>query len=190
MSLIPVSTREDIYRNYLHKDFLDQLYYTTPDEVIKYYGRFVLTQFLSGGQATALYCGEYIENSHDEDNQKETNLNAEISASIDIKKKGQTRSNNGIPYQSILIGREPGSSMSITNKFQNIKFSLRTLGGLPAYSQFTVPKDINSLVFDISTWSRSLENSSNLTIAELTEESLIPISDLIEEDNLKQAFYT
>lgn len=80
--------------------------------------------------------------------------------------------------------------MSITNKFQNIKFSLRTLGGLPAYSQFTVPKDINSLVFDISTWSRSLENSSNLTIAELTEESLIPISDLIEEDNLKQAFYT
>jgi hypothetical protein len=188
--LIPVSTREDIYRNYLHKDFLDQLYYTTPDEVIKYYGGFVLTQFLSGGQATALYCGEYIENSHDEDNQKETNLNAEISASIDIKKKGQTRSNNGIPYQSILIGREPGSSMSITNKFQNIKFSLRTLGGLPAYSQFTVPKDINSLVFDISTWSRSLENSSNLTIAELTEESLIPISDLIEEDNLKQAFYT
>lgn len=193
--LIPANIRKDIYRNYMHKDFVDQLYYSSTDELIKYYGGFLLTKFLSGGQATALYSGMYIENSHDEDNQRESYFNTEISASVDVTQSGQskqsitTRSNDGLPYQSVLIGRTPGSYMSYTNKFQNIEFSLRTLGGLPAYSQFTVPKDINSLVFDISAWSKSLENASSLTIAELTQESLIPISDFIEEDNLKEALY-
>lgn len=66
---------------------------------------------------------------------------------------------------------------------------MRTLGGLPAYSQFTVPKEINTAVFDISSWSQSLANASNLTIVELIDDSLVPISEFIEEDNLKEALY-
>lgn len=188
---IPSSSQKDIYRNYLCKDFTKELYYTTPDEIIQNYGGFVLTQFISGAQATALYCGQYIEYSHDKDLQRETNLNTEISASIGVKEgaKTRTRSESIEPYQGILIGRRPGSSMSTTKKFRNIKFSLRTLGGLPSYSQFTVPKDINSMVFDLSLWSKSLENTSNLTIADLPKGSLIPLSDFVEEDNLKEAFY-
>ena len=187
--LIPMNIRKDIYRNYMHSSFVDQLYYSSTDELIKFYGGFILTKFLSGGQANALFSGQYLENSHDEDNQREDNLNSEINASINTGNGGSSTRNTVLSYQNDLIGRQPGSSMSYTNKFQNIKFSLRTLGGLPAYTQFTVPKDINSHVFDISAWSQSLGNSSNLTIAELIDESLIPISDFIEEDNLKKALY-
>lgn len=185
-----MNIRKNIYNNYTKKSFKDQLYYGSIDELIKNYGGFVLTKFLSGGQATALYSGVYIENTTDTDIQKESNLNTEISATIDISKPTTKTKSTSNSSQNVYLGKDPSMGISTTKKFQSIQFSLRTQGGLPAYSQFSVPKDVNSITFDLSAWSRSLENTTNLTIAELIDESLIPISEFIEENNLKELIYS
>lgn len=184
---------KDLSRNYIKKTFIDDLYYLSSKEFLELYGGFVLTNFTTGGKAHVLYWGQYKDGIHDEDGQRETNLNSEIEASYDIMAKissnsspGSTRAYGFNLVNGVIIGRKPGSSMSMTNKFQKIKFSLETIGGLPAYSQFTIPKDINSVAVDLSAWSSSLADPQSHTITKLEDEGLLPIIAFIEEDNLQE----
>ena len=170
-------------------DFKNQLYHGSIDELMKNYGGFVLTKFLSGGQAIALYNGLYKSNIHEEEKIRENSMDSEINVSYSLEDSPKTRDLNNTPSQSLYIGKKPNQALSFTNKFQELQFSIRTLGGIPAYSQFSLPKDINSVVMDLSAWCASLSDEKNLTIAELIEDSFIPISDFIEEDNLKESLY-
>lgn len=76
--------KKEIRNNYLKSTFLKSLYYNSTEDFIKNYGGFVLTKFLSGGQATALYHGKYLESIHDVNSVKETELNKEINASLNV----------------------------------------------------------------------------------------------------------
>lgn len=174
---------------YVCVDFKNQLYHGSIDELMKNYGGFVLTKFLSGGQAIALYNGLYKSNIHEEEKIRENSMDSEINVSYSLEDSPKTRDLNNTPSQSLYIGKKPNQALSFTNKFQELQFSIRTLGGIPAYSQFSLPKDINSVVMDLSAWCASLSDEKNLTIAELIEDSFIPISDFIEEDNLKESLY-
>ncbi|GHV18536.1 hypothetical protein FACS1894169_15280 [Bacteroidia bacterium] len=191
---VPTSTREDIFEKYIDKEFTDKLYRNSTDEILKYYGGFVLIKFLTGGQAYALYDAEYKSNTHNEESKSEKDLNTEINATIDLKDKGQsesqtknTRSNE--TYKQFNLGRTPGTGSFETNSFKKIRFSVRTIGGLPGFTQFTAPKEIDEVTFNLTNWCNSLSNKQELTIVELPQESLIPLADFIEEDNLKEAFY-
>lgn len=183
--IAPQNVIDTIAKSYLKKSFLDQLHYTTPREFIQRYGGFVLSKFFSGGQATALFRGIHIASTTTSSTQKENNLNIEMKGSVQLEDKS-----NSSPAASLTIGRKSTDKVSTTRQFSSIAFSVRTLGGIPAFSQFTMPKELNEVVFDLSAWSQSLTTAENLTISELPEDALIPISEFIEEDNLKDIFYT
>ncbi len=189
---VPTSTREDIFEKYIHKEFTDKLYRNSTDEILEYYGGFVLVKFLTGGQAYALYDAEYKSNTHNEESKSEKSLDTEISATVDLKDKGESKTKSSLnsePYQRFNLGRPAGTGEFETNSFKKIRFSVRTIGGLPGYAQFTIPKEIDEVNFDLTNWCNSLSNKEELTIVELPEKSLIPIADFLEEDNLKEAFY-
>lgn len=189
---IPTSTREEILDKYLFKGFTDKLYSNSIDEILDIYGGFVLVKFLTGGQAYALYDAEYKGDTHNEESTSEKSLEAEMKATINLQDVGgaQTKSSaDGQPYQHFRLGRPAGTGESQSELFKTIAFSVRTIGGIPAYGHFTVPKEIDEVNFDLTKWCNSLSNKEELTIIELPEKSLIPITDFIEEDNLKEAFY-
>lgn len=183
--IAPQNVIDTIAKSYLKKSFLDQLHYTTPREFIQRHGGFVLSKFFSGGQATALFRGIQIESTTTTSTQQEINLNEEMKGSIQMKNNSDISA-----ASSLTIGRKSTDKVSTTKQFSSIAFSIRTLGGIPAFSQFTTPKELNEVVFDLSAWSQSLATAENLTISELPEDALIPISEFIEEDNLKDKFYT
>ena len=63
---------------------------------------------------------------------------------------------------------------------------LQIHGGTASYNQFTPPKDVNDAYFALSSWCKSLTDESNHTIADIPANSLIPLYEFIEEDNLKE----
>ena len=65
-------------------------------------------------------------------------------------------------------------------------YGLPTYGGTASYNQFTPPKDVNDAYFALSSWCKSLTDESNHTIADIPANSLIPLYEFIEEDNLKE----
>lgn len=104
--------KKEVRNNYLQNTFLKSLYYNSTDEFIKNYGGFVLTKFLSGGQATALYHGEYSESKHNENSVKEDEFNSEINASLNISQNV----GSNVAYQNVTVGRNE-SNVSITGNF-------------------------------------------------------------------------
>ncbi len=57
--------------DYLTEDFKEELYNLTPSEFFNNYGGFVLSSFITGGRATALYTGIYRNNESTRNERKE-----------------------------------------------------------------------------------------------------------------------
>src|SRR5690606_20024905 len=72
-----------IKEKYLNSFFLDELYNTPTSEFVDNYGGFVITDFVSGGRANALFSGVYTSNSNTETMEK--SMDNSISASYKIK---------------------------------------------------------------------------------------------------------
>ena len=164
--------------DYQHSTFADDLYNTHPTELISNYGGYALFRFISGGIATALYQGKYVGN--EEAAGKEKNMNTEVTGSYGFKVSGSTGSLSG----EFGIGKNFAESSSSTGKIQNLKTSVRTVGGSLATTSFTVPKDINSINVDLTSWVASLNNTSTHKIIDIADEGLIPLTDVILEQNI------
>lgn len=176
--------KEEIKDNYLAKSFVKNLHCITPDEFLDVYGGFVLTSFISGGQAVAMYEADYKESTSSQTSADdiENAFNKTISQSVNTSADGDGQSvtvGNGEKKQK---KEEEGNTAT---GFVDVSFSLRTLGGIPAYSQFTIPQSLDDVAFDLSAWSQSLTSTSNLTVVELPEKSLVPVIEFVEEENLR-----
>ena len=141
--------------------------------IVKYYGGFMLTKFLSGAQAHVIYNGQYTE--YNNYYSLETQMKKEMEATLFKKVDG-----------GIKIHREYNLEEDDNEKKTNINLSIITLGGIHAFSQFSAPIEIKNVDIDLSIWVNSLSDEKSLVIAELPEESLLPITTFIEEDNLKE----
>lgn len=192
---LPQYIRKNL-KKYLCKSFIDELYYLSHDEFIDIYGGFLLHHFFSGGHALALYSGEYSEKIHDEGKKKEAELTLEGSMmkSVNVSNKegtgnsGDANGKTGAEV-NVTIGKTTEDGSTYTDKFNKVEFAMATYGGLPSFSGFSVPKDLNTSSFNISSWCQSIASESNLTIVSLPDGALIPLTEFIEEDNLKEALY-
>lgn len=164
--------------DYQHSTFIDDLYNTHPTEIITNYGGYALFSFVSGGAATALYQGKYVGN--EAESGREKSMNTDITASYGFKVNGSTGNFSG----EFGIGKNFAESSSSTGKIQNLKTSVRTIGGSLATTSFTVPKDINSINVDLTNWVASLNNTSTHKIIDIADEGLIPLTDIILEKNI------
>lgn len=169
-----------IKEKYLSETFKDELYNTHPSEFFSNYGGFVLADFVVGGKATAQYAGIYKKTETNET--KESKMGNEIDASYGFKydkdKDGNVSGNLG-------LGRGNNSGTSVTNEFSSIMMSIRTIGGNSSFASFSIPKEVKNTNVDLSAWLSSLNDKSTHNIVEFGNGGLIPITDLIVEENLK-----
>lgn len=171
--------KDKIILNYLHEIFKDELYNTSPSEFFSNYGGFVLSRYVTGGQALGYYCGTY--KTSDITETKEDNMNKEISASFGFKKDSASG--------NLGIGKDFANGHSSTYKFSSLRTSIQTVGGSPEFIAASIPQDINTINVDLTGWMRSLNDKRTLSIIDIEEDGLLPITDFIIEDNLKDSIF-
>lgn len=176
---ISSNIKEKIKAKYLLQEFKDELYSTHPSELFRNYGGFVLSNFVVGGKATALYAGTYKKTETNET--KEKNMNNEVNASFGFNYKNNGGSTSG----NLALGRVNGTAVSVTNEFSSISMAIKTIGGNSSFASFSTPKEIKNTNVDLSNWLTSLDNKDNKSIVEFGVDGLVPITDFIVENNLK-----
>lgn len=172
-----------IKMDYLTEDFKEELYNLTPSEFFNNYGGFVLSSFITGGRATALYTGIYRNNESTET--KEKNMNTDISASYGFKfqkdKDGNVSAEGG-------IGKDYSHATTSTNKIEAMETSVKTIGGSPFFSNFSIPTKVDNADINLSQWVSSLNDKSTHKIIDIADEGLIPITEFMLEENMKKDF--
>lgn len=181
-----LQTNSNIYnilsKNYLTSEFRQDLYNLTPSELFDNYGGFVLTDFITGGRCTGIYTG--LHNSVESAETKERNMNTDINASYGFKIGEDSSKISG----ELGIGKGFSNGTSTSNKITSLETSVKTIGGMLGFSNFTVPKGINDISIDLSKWLASLNDKSTHSLIDINEEGLVPLSAFIMEKNLKNRF--
>lgn len=170
---LPSGLYDRIIDGYLDEVFREYMYYSTPEQLFKNYGCFVLSKYISGANAKAIYRAHAMRSSTE--SFRESEMDALMSANVDV---------GSLVSGGLSFGAGGGSSSgsTIEHNFSETAFSLCTFGGIPVGgNQFTPPKDVNEAFFDLSDWCASLQNSQYHTIADLIEPyvavSGIPVVD-------------
>ncbi|MGS2765068.1 MAC/perforin domain-containing protein [Sinomicrobium sp. M5D2P9] len=170
------NTLNKIKEKYLNSFFLDELYNTPTSEFVDNYGGFVITDFVSGGRANALFSGVYTSNSNTETMEK--SMDNSISASYKIKNSDPSSLDLG-------IGNSKGSAIAKSNNISKFSTTTKTYGGDYGLSSFTIPKSIDDVNINLTQWASSLNDKSKTVLVDINDEGLHPISDFILEDNLQ-----
>lgn len=168
-----------IRKKYLQKDFLDDLYNIHPYEFLSFYGPFVMTNFITGGRASALFAGTTKTITTAEGREK--TMDNQITASFSII-------DNGKDSVSLGIGRGFTNGSSSTESFTELETTLVTLGGAYGLGAFTTPKSIDNMNIDLTSWANSLNNTNTHSLIDIQNESLVPISEFFIEANLKSQY--
>lgn len=168
-----------IRKKYLQKDFLDDLYNIHPYEFFSFYGPFVMTNFITGGRASALFAG--ITKTITTAEGREKTMDSQITASFSII-------DNGKDSVSLGIGRGFTNGSSSTESFTELETTLVTLGGAYGLGAFTTPKSIDNMNIDLTSWANSLNNTNTHSLIDIQNESLVPISEFFIETNLRTQY--
>lgn len=166
-------------RQFLTRSFTRSLYGSTIASTFETYGDFVLVGYHTGGKAYALYMGQTNDNLSSESYEKD--ITKKIDASI--KWKGNSASGN--------MGFEGSNGNSTTNTFKDEQtfVYIKTIGGVRDGSEAELKAvRYDSLKVNLTSWMRSLNDVANITMVDLADQGLYPISDFVLETNFKQRF--
>ncbi|MCC8035059.1 MAG: MACPF domain-containing protein [Rikenellaceae bacterium] len=175
---INTNTLNQIRARYLHPDFKDNLYNLHPSEFFQTYGGFILTNYVTGGRATALYAGRHTQVSSAQI--MENDMTMDIAASFGF--------NSGDASVDFGFGGNFNNGKASSGKFSEMRTSIITQGGGYGHGAFTVPEATGSLDINLSPWGASMDNESTHTIIDIAEEGLLPLTEIVIEDNLKKIF--
>lgn len=177
------SAKQRIATNYIDDDFLFQIYNNTIDQTIEDYGLFVLTDYIAGGRASAVFYGSASTNDLTTTRKKDTeaSINSAFSwkSKIDSSKNDSARLSIGKITGNHVITEEKGS-------VQSLYFQLHTIGGSYEYSLSTNVGKINEVTYNLDSWVRSLNDPDNCTLIEVSDGGLSPITDYLIEYNFKR----
>lgn len=163
--------------NYLSKDFRDDLHNSTPKELLDFYGPFVLTNFMSGGKATAVYQGTKKMSQGVETQEKQMDVTVEASFGGKVGVGAKFGIGNGF-----------ASEDSYSKDISKLRTSVKTLGGTYGHAGFTTARDIKSVSIDLTEWGKSLNDKSKHTIIGIGKGGLLPVTEILLEQNLKEYF--
>lgn len=164
-------------RQFLTKSFVRSLYGSTIQSTLDNYGEFVMTDYLTGGKAYAIYAGHNKKVSNT--NEREKGMEKSINASLTYK--GATGSGE--------LGFSDSEQKSENKDFQSkdTYIYIKTFGGDRRTCEAEVKaRTMEDLNVDLSPWLRSLTNEDNNTIIDVSDNSLFPLSDFVLEKNFKQ----
>ena len=166
-------------RQFLRRSFINNLYTSTISSVINSYGDLVVVGYYTGGRAFAQYMGNAASSTNVE--QRTKSLDTSITASLTYEGDSLNA--------SFGKNRKNGNFDSTVYKKQDIFLRVKTLGGIQneesAINTTMSLKDIN---IDLQSWRKSLNDSKNHTVIDLTQEGLFPMSDFVLERNFQRRF--
>lgn len=166
-------------RQFLRRSFINNLYTSTISSVINSYGDLVVVGYYTGGRAFAQYMGNAASSTNVE--QRTKSLDTSITASL-------TYEGDSLNASFGFNGKN-GNFDSTVYKKQDIFLRVKTLGGIQneesAINTTMSLKDIN---IDLQSWRKSLNDSKNHTVIDLTQEELFPMSDFVLERNFQRRF--
>ena len=166
-------------RQFLRRSFINNLYTSTISSVINSYGDLVVVGYYTGGRAFAQYMGNAASSTNVE--QRTKSLDTSITASL-------TYEGDSLNASFGFNGKN-GNFDSTVYKKQDIFLLVKTLGGIQneesAINTTMSLKDIN---IDLQSWRKSLNDSKNHTVIDLTQEGLFPMSDFVLERNFQRRF--
>jgi len=177
------SAKQRIATTYMDDDFLFQLYNNTIDKTIEDYGLFVLTDYIAGGRASAIYYGSASKDELTITRKKDTD--SSINSSFFWKSKTQI---SGTDTVSLSIGLIKGDHVITEEKgsVNSLYFQLHTIGGSYDYTFSTNVGKITDVTYNLNNWVRSLNEPDNCTLIEVSDKGLSPITDYLTEDNFKR----
>ncbi|WP_293888634.1 MULTISPECIES: MAC/perforin domain-containing protein [unclassified Sphingobacterium] len=171
-----------IKSTYLHPLFLDELYNNHPTEFVNSHGGFVTTSIQTGGKATALYSGKYVNNLSVESHEK--NMEKSISASYSFNKRPTGKPDSlGVDFS---LGKANSSYIAKQNNISNFWASVRTFGGKYGFNTFTPAKSLDDININFADWTNSLNDKSTHVMIDFGPEGLLPITQLIREENIRK----
>lgn len=173
--LLPTS-RKLYARECLSPVFQKNLYSSTMGDILDNYGEYILTGYITGGKAFALFAG--IGNNTSSSVSKEHAMDTNIDASVSWEENSASGSCN--------FGNGNGSSSSTTTGISNIQTKLWIYGGTPVGLTMNSANDLKDINLDLSPWIESLSDSDTHTIVDLTENGIYPLSEFILEENFKR----
>ena len=166
-------------RQFLRRSFINNLYTSTISSVINSYGDLVVVGYYTGGRAFAQYMGNAASSTYVE--QRTKSLDTSITASLTYE--------GDLLNASFGFNGKNGNFDSTVYKKQDIFLRVKTLGGIQneesAINTTMSLKDIN---IDLQSWRKSLNDSKNHTVIDLTQEGLFPMSDFVLERNFQRRF--
>lgn len=168
-------SKKGIAAKHTTKAFKNALAMKTPTNFINEIGTHFLIDYISGGKANATYLGE--SQNYTSTESKESELKSTINSTI-----GKMVSNN------LKYNVNETIKKSINETFSNLRMAVNTYGGDPLASPSIAPNNIGDVSFDLSSWQQGLADFSKHTIVDIEKGGLVPISDLILEQNLKKLY--
>lgn len=169
-------SRKFYARECLSSVFLRNLYSSTIGNIIDTYGDFVLTGYVTGGKACALYTG--LSRNGSSTTLKETGMEKSIDASYSWEKNSVSG--------DLQFGKGNFNSDSSEYNMEQLYTKMWVYGGDPSGFSMNSAQDITNVNFDLSLWVASLSDSKKHTIIDLTENGLYPLSAFVLEENFKK----
>lgn len=165
-------------RECLSPAFMKNLYSSTMSNILETYGQFILTGYITGGKAFALYAGET--KSGESMTLKEKDMDQSIDASFSWKKDSASG--------DFKFGKGNFSADSSSYNMQKLYTRLWLYGGTPNGASMNSADELKSIDFNLSPWVESLADNSKHTIIDLTENGIAPISTFVLEENYRKRF--
>lgn len=167
-------------RQFLRRSFINNLYTSTISSVINSIWRSLLSLvIILVGELLLQYMGNAASSTNVE--QRTKSLDTSITASL-------TYEGDSLNASFGFNGKN-GNFDSTVYKKQDIFLRVKTLGGIQneesAINTTMSLKDIN---IDLQSWRKSLNDSKNHTVIDLTQEGLFPMSDFVLERNFQRRF--
>lgn len=174
--LLSSNILERVKKNYLRQSFKDELYNTSNSEFLNNYGSLLITGIITGGRATGIFTGVYSTETSTE--VREKNIENTVNATFSFKSKPGSDAD-------FTLGNVNGSTIARENNLFDVRTSVRTYGGSYGFGGFTVPKSIDDINIDLSSWTGSMNDKSKHVLIDFTEKGTMPLANLLDEDNLK-----
>lgn len=173
--------KKEIGEKFLDPVFLKKLYNNRYDNLIDFYGPYIITSFYSGGRATALYTG--INNKEASSESKEKDMNTSINASYGFKMGNNKDGNISAEFG---LGKGEGNSSAMSKEITNLELSVKTLGGGGDFGVFSMPKKIEDVNINLSAWASSLNDPNTHVMMDIADDGLSSFSDYLLEENFKK----
>ncbi len=178
-----VGSRKLYARDCLSSEYMRNLYSSPIGDLLDTYGDYVLTGYMTGGKAFALFAG--VHKSLFESSSKEDKMNKSIEASYTWNK---TDSSSNSVSGNFNFGKDNSSSTSLKNEWTSLCTRLWTYGGIQNGQTMSSAQDINNVSIDLGPWVSSLSDSKKHTCIDITENGLYPMSAFVLEENFKVRF--